>query len=59
MKLLTKAEVAEILKCHVKTIRYYVSTRQIPFIMIGKEAMFRLESIETWLCEREQRVVAY
>jgi len=58
MKLLTKSDVAEILKCQVKTIKYYVSTRQIPFIMIGKEAMFRLESIEDWLCEREQKAIA-
>ena len=46
MNLLTKSEVANILKCQIKTIKYYVSTRQIPFIMIGKEAMFRMQSIE-------------
>lgn len=57
MNLLTKTEVADILKCHVKTIKYYVSTRQIPFIMIGKEAMFKLDSIEHWLNEREQKAV--
>ena len=58
MNLLTKSDVATLLKCHIKTIKYYVSTRQIPFVMIGKEAMFRQESIENWLLEREQGVLA-
>ena len=57
MSLLTKTEVADILKCHVKTVKYYVSTRQIPFVMIGNEAMFKLDSIEHWLNEREQKAV--
>jgi len=58
MKLLTKADVAEFLKCEIKTIKYYVSTRQIPFVMIGKEAMFRMESIEEWILKREHKVIA-
>jgi excisionase family DNA binding protein len=59
MNLLTKNEVAEVLKCHVKTIKYYVTTRQIPFILIGRVAMFRLESIEKWVDAKEQKHVAW
>lgn len=55
MDLLTKTEVARLLRCDVKTIKYYVSTRQIPFVMIGKESMFRLESIQKWIEQREQK----
>jgi len=57
MQLLTKSEVADLLKCEIKTIKYYVTTRQIPFLMIGKEAMFKLDSIESWLNTREQKVL--
>ncbi len=59
MNLLTKNEVAEGLKCHVKTIKYYVTTRQIPFILIGRVAIFRLESIEKWVDSKEQKHVAW
>lgn len=41
--------------CKDSTIKHLISTRQIPFIMIGKEARFKPESIEQWLDEREQK----
>jgi excisionase family DNA binding protein len=59
MDLLTKTEVARFLRCEVKTIKYYVSTRQIPFVMIGKEAMFRQESVLSWLEKREHKAAVY
>jgi excisionase family DNA binding protein len=53
MKLLNRKEVAEILRCDEKTIKYYVSSRQIPFVMVGKEARFIEESIINWLLQRQ------
>ena len=55
MNLLTKKEVAERLRCPEKTISYYVSSRQIPFVMIGKNAMFIEESVNKWLKDRESQ----
>ena len=57
MTLLSKQEVASRLQCHIKTIKYYISSKQIPFVMIGREAMFLEKSIEKWLKEREQQVI--
>tara|TARA_Y100000591_G_C21178779_1_gene380972 strand:- start:8 stop:202 length:195 start_codon:yes stop_codon:yes gene_type:complete len=56
MDLLTKKEVSELLRCSEKTINYYVTSRQIPFVMIGKNTMFIKSSIMTWLDEREQKI---
>ena len=57
MKLLTKEDVARLLHCHIKTIKYYISSKQIPFVMIGREAMFLESSILEWLKAREQKAV--
>lgn len=53
MKLLTKKELAELLRCDEKTISYYVSSRQIPFLMIGKETRFNESRINEWVTKRE------
>jgi excisionase family DNA binding protein len=53
MELLKCDEVANLLRCSEKTIKYYVSSRQIPFVMIGKEARFDKNSIEIWVNTRE------
>lgn len=53
MELLTRQELAQILRCEEQTIKYYVASRQLPFIMIGKEARFLKESILEWLKSRE------
>lgn len=55
IKLLTKEEFRVILKCKSATINHLVSSRQIPFLMIGKEVRFRLDSIEKWLEAREKK----
>jgi len=55
MKLLAKKDLCQMFNCKDSTIKHLISTRQIPFIMIGKEARFKPESIEQWLDEREQK----
>jgi len=55
MELLNSSEVAKLLRCKKSTVRHYVTSRQIPFVIIGKEAMFRKASIANWLKAREQQ----
>lgn len=55
MKVLTKKELAQRLQCNEKTVMYYVSSKQIPHIKIGKEVRFQEDSIMSWLNEREEK----
>ena len=36
-----------------KTIRNWIALRKIPFVMVGRRAMFRSESIDRWIKDRE------
>ncbi len=55
MILLDKKDVATILLCKVNTVSHLVSSRQLPYLKIGKEVRFRKDSIEAWIVEREQK----
>lgn len=53
MMLLTKKELAELLRCKESTIGNVVYSKQIPFLMAGREVRFLKDSILKWLAERE------
>ena len=53
LDLLTVEELAKAFRRAPKTIRNWVAKRQIPFVMLGRKAMFRRESIEAWLKTKE------
>jgi len=53
MKLLTKNNLCELLQCEETTLSHLVKSRQIPFLIIGREVRFNPDSIETWLKHRE------
>ena len=50
--IVAKEELAEILKVKVKTIKWLVTSRQIPFFRMGKEVRFFRSQIEAWLLGR-------
>lgn len=53
-EILTKDEVARILKVKPKTVTYLTATRQLPYIKgIGREYRYLRSSITDWLKERE------
>ena len=59
-EILTKAEVAEMLKMSPKTISYMVHTQQIPFLRLGKRRVrFSRVSLEQWIKDRESVEVKY
>jgi excisionase family DNA binding protein len=53
MSLLTTKEVAEQLKLSVSSISRMVAKNTIPYLRISGSIRFKMESIETWLCEME------
>ncbi|MCX6126034.1 MAG: helix-turn-helix domain-containing protein [Proteobacteria bacterium] len=53
LDLLTVEELAKVLHRAPKTIQNWVAKRQIPFLLLGRKVMFRRESIEAWLKEKE------
>lgn len=55
MNLMSKQEVSEMLGCKESTVSYYVYSKQIPFIMIGKEVKFKRSSVEERLNQREAK----
>jgi excisionase family DNA binding protein len=55
MNILTKKELAEMLKCEEGTIGNLVSSKQLPFFMVGREVRFLSDSIFKWLKERETK----
>ncbi|MFC1616835.1 helix-turn-helix domain-containing protein [Candidatus Margulisiibacteriota bacterium] len=55
MKLINKEQLSEILDCKLSTVEYYVSSKQLPFIRVGKEVRFVMDSIMTWIKDREEQ----
>jgi len=54
-ELLTKQEVAEILKVGVKTVDYFISVREIPFVRLRKRCIrFKKSRVEEYLNENEE-----
>ncbi len=53
LDLLTVEELAKAFQRAPKTIQNWVAKRQIPFLLLGRKVMFRRESIEAWLKEKE------
>ena len=53
-EILTRKEVAKMLRLPMGTVDYYVSTCQIPFSRLGKRNVrFRRQRILEWMDERE------
>ena len=53
-ELLTKQDVAKLLKVKSRTVNYLNSTRQLPFIKgIGREYKYLKSSIIAWLKQKE------
>lgn len=52
-----KCRCCTLLGCQVKTVKYDISSKQIPFVMIGRDAMFLKESVIQWLKSREQKEI--
>ena len=48
-KILTKQELADLLKVKVRTIMWLVSSRQIQFLKVGKEVRFLRSQVEDWI----------
>lgn len=54
-KLLTVEELADAIGITPKTIRNWVSRREIPHVKIGGKTRFRKGSIEAWLSRKEMK----
>ena len=52
---LSVEQLAGILGFAPKTIRNWCAKREIPFVRLGGNTYFRLESIEAWLKKKEQK----
>ena len=50
--LITKEELAKALKCELKTIRWLITSRQIPFLKIGREIRFTERDVSDWISNR-------
>ena len=59
MNILTKTELAELLRCKEGTISNLVSSKQISFLMVGREVRFLKDSVLKWLEEREVQPTFY
>jgi len=54
MQILTRQQVAEYLALPVRTVDYYVQTKQIPYSLIGKRNVrFDKDKIDEWFKSRE------
>ena len=55
-EILTKIEVAKMLKVNPRTVSYLTATRQIPFVRgLGREYRYIRASIMDWIKQRETR----
>ena len=53
-ELLTKTQVAKLLKVKLRTVTYLTATRQLPFIKgLGREYRYLLSSILEWVKTKE------
>ena len=52
-----KDTLAGYIGCDPKTITYYQKTLGLPFIPLGRDTYFRVQSIYKWLLERETMLV--
>jgi excisionase family DNA binding protein len=50
--LITKDELSKMLKCELKTIKWLVTSRQIPFLRIGREIRFTERDVSDWINNR-------
>jgi excisionase family DNA binding protein len=55
IKLYTTTEVAELLRCHPRTVYRLVESDSIPYLRIGGLVRFDSEAIEQWLNEQSSR----
>jgi len=55
--IIDKDTLAEYIGCDPKTITYYKKTLGLPFIPLGRDTYFRVQSIYKWLLERETMLV--
>jgi len=56
-KLLNVQEVAEILQLSPHTIYKYTSKKQIPFIKVNKNLLFRESDIQDWLDNNKVKTI--
>ncbi|MFC1496288.1 helix-turn-helix domain-containing protein [Candidatus Margulisiibacteriota bacterium] len=57
-ELLTKIQLAELLKIKPRTVAYLTSTRQLPFIKgLGREYRYLKSSVLEWAKQRESKPI--
>lgn len=57
-KLLTVDEVAGLLRVKPSVVEYWIYTRSIPYIKIGKQVLFDKEDLKEWIQKQKRGAIS-
>jgi len=55
--IIDKETLAEYIGCETRAITYYQKEKGLPFISLGRDTYFSVNSVYKWLMEREQTLL--